>query len=226
MFIPRPDMEFAEGDYSSIEPRLLAHLSGDNAMLELFNSGKDFHSYFAEWVNVDRDTAKVFDLETYYRATKYGVARTLKCDLAKAQQYIDRAWELFPSLRRWEDQKIWESKRSGYVETLLGRRIKIENLNSPNVWEREKAERQLMNNLIQGSAVEIIKKAMITIQNTSFSPSFGLLVQVYDSILAESYDMDSDILILKQCMENCYKLQVPLVSEFKRGFSWGELNVQ
>lgn len=224
MFIPRDGMELGDSDLSGIEPRMLAHLSQDKAMLELFNSGADFHNYFAERVGVNRDTAKVFDLETYYRASKHGVARTLKCSLDKAQAYIDMAWGLFPELRRWEERVIFDAKRSGYLTTLLGRRIKIEGLDSSNSWKREAAERQAMNNIAQASAAEVMKLGMIKVsKDTRLNPQFGLLIQIYDQLVAESPTMETDLQYMKEDMETAIELSIPLACEAKRGPNWAEV---
>lgn len=224
MFIPRTGMRLGDSDLSGIEPRMLAHLSQDKNMLKLFNDGVDFHSYFAQRVGVERDVAKVFDLETYYRATKYGVARTLKCTQDKAQKYIDMAWNLFPELRRWEEKIIFDAKRSGFITTLLGRRIKIDNLDSANNWKREAAERQVMNNIAQGSAAEVMKLGMLKVFNDKrMHPQFGLLIQVYDQLVAESPDMENDLKYMKEDMEKAIELSIPLICEAKSGENWADV---
>jgi len=225
MFIPRAGMSFGCCDYGQIEPRVLAHLSKDPAMLTLFNNGTDFHSYFAGKINVSRDVAKVFDLEVYYRATRHGVDRHLHCGLDQAEKYINMAWNLFPGLRRWEEEVIFNAKRSGFGVTPMGRRIKIENLDSPKHSSREAAERQLINNIVQGSAAEIIKNAMILIYNDlegRLSDKFGMLVQVYDELLAESDEMKEDLPVMVDYMEHCIKLDVPLVVDAHIGANWNE----
>jgi len=145
----------------------------------------------------------------------------LNCSKEEAQNEIDKWWALFPALRRWQESLIFESKRSGYCQTLMGRRIKIEGLSDGNSWKREHSERQLINNLIQGSAAELIKLAMIKISQKV--PNLGILVQVYDSLLIESAHIHSDINLVKVRMESAYKLEVPLVAEIKTGSRWGEL---
>lgn len=235
MFIPRPGMLLGDSDLSGIEPRMLAHLSQDKNMLQLFNDGTDFHNYFAERVGVDRNTAKVFDLETYYRATKHGVARTLSCTLDKAQSYINMAWDLFPELRRWEEKLIYDVKRCGFLTTLYGRRIKIEGLENTCFfidkrtgekvfWIRDGAERQLMNNIAQGSAAEVMKLGMLKVATDKrLHPQFGLLIQVYDQLVAESPAMKTDIVYMKEDMETAIKLSVPLLCEAKIGVNWAEV---
>lgn len=134
------------------------------------------------------------------------------------------AWELFPGLRRWEEKLIFDAKRSGFITTLLGRRIAIEGLDSPISWKREAAQRQLMNNWAQGSAAEVMKLGMIKVANDKrLHPQFGLLIQVYDQLVAESPNMEQDLLYMKEDMETAIKLSVPLVCEAKRGPNWTDV---
>lgn len=225
MFIPREGMVIWDSDYKQIEPKMLAVLSQDPSMLHLFASDIDFHTYFADRLTISRDSAKVFDLETYYRATKWGVARHLGCDLDTAQKEINRAWELFPTLRAWEEKLIWESKRSGYCTTLFGRRIKIEDLNDGRPWVREKAERQLMNNIAQASAAEVMKFGMVRVFNDKrIHPMAGLLIQVYDALTGETPDIGNDEPYIKEGMEKAVNIGIPLTVDFKYGPNWADID--
>lgn len=224
MFTARPGMLLGDCDFGQIEPRVLAHFSKDKNMCAMFNDGVDFHTFTAEKLRISRDRAKILNLSVGYRATYKSVAAQLKVTENEAQDEIDEWWSLFPDLRRWQDGIIFDSKRSGFCTTLLGRRIRIDDLNHGNIWRREGAERQLINNITQGSAAEIMKKAMIKISEMDcFHPQFGLLVQVYDELLAESPRIDVDILNVKWAMENAVKLDVPLVVDAKSGANWGEV---
>lgn len=222
MFKARDGMLMGDCDFGQIEPRVLAHLSKDPVLCEMFNNGTDFHDYTAKRLGISRDRAKVLNLSVGYRATKYSVQRQLGGTLEEAQMAIDQWWNLFPALRRWQDSILFQSKRSGFVTTLLGRRIKVDNLNEGNFWKREAAERQAINNITQGSAAEIMKMAMIKISQTQLTPKFGLLVQVYDELLFESNEIDVDSLIVKDCMENAIKLDVPLTVDCKMGETWAD----
>lgn len=224
MFIPRDGMLLGDCDYGQIEPRVLAHLSADPVMCKMFNDGVDFHAFTSERLGIDRNRAKILNLSVGYRATKYSVQRQLGGTLEDAQIQIDKWWALFPALRRWQDTLIYESKRSGFCTTLFGRRIKVENLSDTNVWKKEAAERQLINNIAQGSAAEIMKKAMIAISSDKhyLSQTFGLLVQVYDELVFESADIEDDSLIVKILMENAVKLKVPLTVDLKTGPTWAD----
>jgi DNA polymerase-1 len=225
MFVPRQGMQLGDCDFGQIEPRVLAHLSKDPALCNLFNDGLDFHDFTADRLSIDRQRAKVLNLSVGYRATFKSVSQQLKCSDREAQNEIDKWWGLFPVLRRWQDKLIYTSKSSGFCETLCGRRIKIDDLSHGNSWRREGAERQLINNITQGSAAEIMKLAMIAIYNDKFAfqfhRQFGLLVQVYDELLFES--PSDDIYGVKECMENAIKLDVPLVVDAKTGTNWGDV---
>lgn len=223
MFIPREGMLMGDCDFGQIEPRVLAHLSKDPALCQLFNDNVDFHTFTAERLGISRDRAKVLNLSVGYRATFKSVQAQLGGTREEAQQQINAWWALFPTLRRWQDVLIYDSKRSGFCTTLLGRRIKVDGLNEINSWKRESSERQLINNITQGSAAEIMKMAMIDIQTSEcFTPSFGLLVQVYDELLFESPEIEIDAELVRVCMENAVKLDVPLVVKCKTGTNWAK----
>jgi DNA polymerase-1 len=223
MFVPREGMRMGDCDYGQIEPRVLAHLSKDQNMLRMFNENIDFHSFTADKLEITRDAGKVLNLSVGYRATSKSVSAQLKCTEQEAQYEINKWWSLFPGLRRWQDSIIWASKKSGYCTTLLGRRIKVDGLAGNDPWARQAAERQLINNITQGSAAEIMKLAMLGIDKCeSLSNSFGLLVQVYDELLFESREIEADMAHVVSCMEKAIKLDVPLVVDAHIGSNWAE----
>ncbi len=223
MFIAREGMLLGDCDYGQIEPRVLAHLSKDPVMCEMFNSGIDFHTFTSERLCISRDKAKVLNLSVGYRATKYSVQRQLGGTLEEAQIEIDKWWALFPTLRRWQENLIYTSKKSGFCTTLLGRRIKVDGLEGYS-WKNEAAERQLINNIAQGSAAEIMKLGMLKVsQDKRLHPQFGILIQVYDQLVCESPDMLKDIKIVESDMVNCIKLDVPLTVEAKIGPNWADV---
>ena len=222
MFIPRDGFLFGDCDFGQIEPRVLAHLSKDANMLQMFDVGTDFHDYTASRLNIDRERAKVLNLSVGYRATYKSVANQLKCSNREAQNEIDKWWSLYPTLRLWQDKLIYKSKSLGYCETIMGRRIKIDNLSDGNSWRREGAERQLINNITQGSAAEIMKKAMIAVDKLNL---VAPLVQVYDELLFEFEEHQEVHGIMDQvkfAMETCCELVVPLVVDAKYGTNWAE----
>lgn len=220
MFVAREGCLLGDCDFGQIEPRLLAHLSKDKAMLEMFNSGTDFHTFTSERLGISRDTAKVLNLSVGYRATFKSVSQQLKCGERAAQQEIDRWWAMFPGLYDWQQNLIYNAKKTGYFETLLGRRIKVEDLNHGNKFRREGAERQLINNIAQGSAAEVMQVAMIEVDKAGID----ILVQVYDELLFESPEqsISGDLEIVVDKMTNAIKLDVPLTVDGNIGQNWSE----
>ena len=218
MFIPRDGSLFGELDYGQIEPRILAHLSGDAGMCGMFAGGVDFHTFTSKKLGITRDSAKVLNLSVGYRATFKSVSQQLKCSDEEAQKQIDAWWAAFPHLWAWQKQLIWQTKRDGYFTTLMGRRIKVEGLNEYNKWKREYAERQLVNNVAQSSATEVMKMAMIVVHKAGIN----VLVQVYDSLLIEekAEELPAKLALTKQLMENAVKLSVPLTVDTKTGNNW------
>lgn len=220
MFIARPGMLLGDCDFGQIEPRLLAHLSKDPSLCSMFNDGVDFHTFTAEKLGINRERAKVLNLSVGYRATFKSVGSQLGVDQNDAQNQIDAWWALFPVLRRWQDKLIYESKRSGYCSTLFGRNIKVDGLDDYNKWKREAAERQLINNIAQASAREVMVMAMIKINQAL--PDLGLLVQVYDELVFEESEfyMESALGTVIECMEHAISLDVPLTVDAKVGANW------
>jgi DNA polymerase I len=227
MFIPREGMSMGDCDYGQIEPRVMAHFSKDPDLCGLFNRGENFHEYTRlrlDFPDTDEgyNKAKVLNLSVGYRATFKSVQSQLGGTREEAQEQIDAWWSLFPQLRRWQDKLIYDSKRSGFCTTLLGRRIRVDGLSEGNSWKRESAERQLVNNIAQGSAAEIMKMAMINIYETM--PGIGILVQVYDELVFEApniYIKDVAEEVVWN-METAVKLDVPLTVDCKTGASWAD----
>ena len=224
IFIARPGMLLGDCDFGQIEPRILAHFSKDPNLCRMFNDGIDFHVFTAEKLGIDRQRAKVLNLSVGYRATFKSVSQQLKCSDSEAQNEIDRWWALFPQLRRWQDSLIYTSKRSGFCNTILGRRIKIDDLEHGSAWRREGAERRLINNITQGSAAEVMKLAMI--KAVQHVPYLGLLIQVYDQLVFEAdiAKMPAIMEAVKYCMESCTALEIPLTVDCKQGLNWGDVN--
>ena len=220
MFVPRSGMLMGDCDFGQIEPRVMAHLSKDPVLCKMFNDGVDFHEFTASRLQITRDRAKVLNLSVGYRATFKSVQAQLGGTREEAQTQIDRWWNLFPVLRRWQETLIFESRRSSFCTTLLGRRIKVDGLSDGNSWKREAAERQLINNITQGSAAEIMKKAMIKIDDEM--PYLGLLVQVYDELLFEDIadEIQDSVEMVTDKMINCIRLDVPLTVDCKTGENW------
>jgi DNA polymerase-1 len=225
MFIARPGHSLGDCDFGQIEPRVMAHLSKDPDMLRMFNDEIDFHTYTSERLFHSsepkfRDRAKILNLSVGYRATFKSVSEQLKCSFAQAQTEIDRWWNMFPDLWDWQQKLIHEARKTGYCTTLMGRRIKIDDLNHNNKWRREGAERQLMNNITQASAGEIMKLGMISVNKAGVN----ILVQVYDELLFEEKTevIDNALQVVADCMRDCIKLDVPLTVDGGSGLNWSE----
>lgn len=221
-FVPSSSRLFWDGDFGQIEPRIMAHLSEDPALCGMFREGTNFHRFTAERMGMSKDRAKVLNLSVGYRATSKSVSQQLKCSEAEAQKEIDRWWAMFPRLRQWEDETIAKARRDGYVTTLYGRRIKLENICSSVSWQREAAERDAVNNLVQGSAAEIMKKALIDLDKEGAD----IRVSIHDEALIElsgnSGDLDKKADRYAEVMRNCVNLRVPLSVEWRVGSNWQE----
>jgi DNA polymerase-1 len=221
-FIPESGHRFWDGDFGQIEPRIMAHLSEDRTLSDMFRQGINFHKFTAERMGMPKDRAKVLNLSVGYRATSKSVSAQLKCSEAEAQKEIDRWWAMFPRLRQWEDETIAKARRDGYVTTLFGRRIKLENINSYTSWQREAAERDAINNLVQGSAAEVMKKALLALDKEGAD----IRVSIHDEALIEVFgtaeELDRNTSRYAEVMGNCANLRVPLSVEWRVGSNWQE----
>jgi len=187
----------------------------------VFNSGADFHDTTAERLNITRQKAKVFNLSAGYRGTPGLFSYQLKCSFPEAERELARWWALWPDLYLWENNLINETKGRGFIKTLLGRIIYVDNLDSFDKKVRQTAERRVIENLAQGSVSDLIGLAMIQLHKEGFL----LVNQIHDSVLLE---VDEDYLepsIEKaiEIMENVVKLAVPIKVEAKVGMNWGEM---
>lgn len=220
MFVARDGCLLGDCDFGQIEPRIMAHLSQDKVLCDMFNSGADFHAFTSERLHISRDRAKILNLSVGYRATFKSVSQQLKCGYDSAQREIDAWWSAFPQLHDWQQALIHDTKQKGYCTTLMGRRIKVDELATANQWRREGAERQLINNLVQGSAAEIMKQAM----NAVHKEGIDILVQIYDELLIESMAeaMSADIEIVVDKMKSAGHLIVPLTVNSGVGPNWSD----
>jgi DNA polymerase-1 len=222
-------------DYSQIELRILAHFSGDEAFLEAFRKGIDVHRQTASVIfglPIDevsaamRAQAKTINFATLYGQGSFSLARQLGIPREEAQRFIDQYFERFSGVRRYLDEQVRIAKERGYVETLLGRRRYIPELRSANWSIRQFGERVAQNTPIQGTAADLIKKAMIEIDAALEGSDTGarMLLQVHDELLFEVHDemveQVRDLVVQK--MEGALELAVPLVAESGVGRSWYE----
>ncbi len=220
-------------DYSQIELRILAHLAGDEKLQEAFREGRDIHVQTASEVfNVPpgevteemRERAKAVNFGIIYGISGYGLSRNLGIDQQQSQEYIDRYLDRMPGVSRYLEQVVEEAKEAGHVRTLFGRIRYLPDLHH-RVWHRRQfAERAALNTTIQGTAADIIKKAMVKVQKVAASRDIRchLLLQVHDELIWEVVEEDLSRLAdsAREVMEDVVSLDVPLRVDLKAGTDW------
>ena len=234
-FIPEPGCTFFSADYSQIELRIMAHLSGDKHMIEAFLEGDDIHASTAAKIyhkpigDVTRDErrkAKTANFGIIYGISVFGLAERLNVPRSEARELIDGYFATYPRVREYMDESIERARRQGYIETLLRRRRYLPDINSRNAIVRGYAERNAINAPIQGSAADIIKIAMVRIYNRFISENLRstMMLQVHDelnfSVVPEEGEIVEQIVIHE--MENAYSLSVPLKADCGWGANWLE----
>ncbi len=235
-FIPSSeDYVILDADYSQIELRIMAHLSGDKNMIEAFLQGKDIHTETAskifkvppEKVTKEmRAKAKTANFAMIYGSSAFGLAQSLGISRKEAKELIDGYFKTYPGVKEYIEKVIKEAREKEYVTTIMGRRRYLRDINSRNHNVRANAERNAINTPIQGSAADIIKKAMINIYNRFNHEGLKtkMIIQVHDELV---FDVPKDELeyvrqIVKYEMENAVKLRVPLVVDMGIGKNWYE----
>ena len=226
---------FLSADYSQIELRLLAHLSGDNGLIAAFTSGADFHTATAARVfgvpveQVDqhmRSRAKAVNFGIVYGQQAFGLSQSLGCSFKEAQDMIDRDYEAYPRVRGYLDETVEFARRERYVSTMFGRKRHIPEMLSHNAQIRAFGERTAMNHPMQGSAADIIKLAMIEVAKKLADSDLRvrLCLQVHDELDFEVHEDDAAALgqLVKNCMENVVKLSVPLEVSVESGPTWAD----
>jgi DNA polymerase-1 len=233
-FIPQaPYIELMTADYSQIEMRIMAHLSDDKALIAAFESGEDLHSSVASQVfgvkpaDVDaqmRRTTKAMSYGLAYGLSSFGLAQTLDIDPAAASDLMSKYFERFGGIRDYLKSVVIQARTNGYTQTIMGRRRYLPDLNHENRQRREIAERAALNAPIQGSAADIIKIAMLKVdeQLTKQKLQSRLLLQVHDELILEVAPGETQILsdLVKDQMSSAYKLKVPLDVNIGVGKSW------
>ena len=235
-FVPLGEGEvFVSADYSQIELRLLAHLSGDKHLIASFNSGEDFHASTASrvfGVPMDdvtpqmRSRAKAVNFGIVYGQQAYGLSQSLHIPFYEAKEMIDRYFEVHPGVRTYLDDVVAQAHKDGYAVTLFGRRRYIPELKAKNAAQRGFGERTAMNHPMQGTAADIIKLAMRRVQDELVARDLGtrLMLQVHDeldlSVPESEVEEVSDL--LTSVMESVVELSVPLLVDVSAGANWAE----
>lgn len=233
-FVPsHPDWIMFAADYSQIELRVLAHIANDENLIEAFNKGMDIHTKTAMDVfHVDKDGvtdlmrrhAKAVNFGIVYGISDYGLSQSLGITRKEAGNFIDRYLESFPGVRDYMDNIVQEAREKGFVTTLLNRRRFLPEITSRNFNLRSFAERTAMNTPIQGTAADIIKKAMVNISERLLNEGLEakLLLQVHDELIFEapSHELDKLKVIVPEVMESAIELTVPLKVDYAYGTSW------
>ncbi len=234
-FVPRPGFSIMSADYSQIELRVMAHLSEDPVLIEAFNRGEDIHErtareVFGALVDLDpsemRRRAKVINFGIIYGLSAFGLAKSLKISRSEAQVYIDGYFERYHGVRTWSEVTLEEAEQNGYVKTLFGRIRQIPDIKSRNRNQREFARRTAINAPIQGTAADLMKMAMVAIDERMDVESFSskLTMQVHDELVFEVYDEEIERLsrLVEDEMEGVAELRVPLKVDLSVGPSWYE----
>jgi DNA polymerase-1 len=234
-FIADPGSVVLAADYSQIELRIMAHLSGDEGLVRAFAAGKDIHRATASevfGVAVDsvsgdqRRSAKAINFGLIYGMSAFGLAKQLGIGRGEAQQYVDLYFERYPGVKDYMESTRELAREQGYVETLFGRRLYLPEIKARNVQRRQAAERTAINAPMQGTAADIIKKAMLSVDEWIKSGVCGvkMIMQVHDELVFEVFE--DDVLTARQeiCrrMESAAVLSVPLLVEAGVGVNWDE----
>ncbi|MCV3289875.1 DNA polymerase I [Aeromonas media] len=235
-FIPSAGYKLVAADYSQIELRIMAHLSGDQGLLTAFAEGKDIHKATAaevfgvalEAVTTDmRRSAKAINFGLIYGMSAFGLAKQLGIGRAEAQKYMDLYFERYPGVLEYMERTRQQAEAQGYVETLFGRRLYLPDIKSRNAGLRKAAERAAINAPMQGTAADIIKRAMIAVDGWIQGISDGsihMLMQVHDELVFEIREerLEEYIALIKEKMSAAAELHVPLVVEAGTGDNWDQ----
>lgn len=234
-FIAPPGSVIVSADYSQIELRIMAHISGDENMLRAFAEGVDIHRATAAEIfgvnaaDVDseqRRYAKVINFGLIYGMSAFGLAGNLGIERSAAQSYIEKYFYRFAGVKRYMDETRLEAKARGYVQTVFGRRLWLPEINSPNGPRRQGAERAAINAPMQGTAADLIKLAMIAVQDWLEAEKLQskMIMQVHDELVLEVPESELALVRVKlpELMRNVAQLKVPLIAEVGVGKNWEE----
>jgi len=235
VFKPKEGCVFLDADYSQIELRVLAHMSGDEGMIEAYRQNQDihrstaskvFHTPFEEVTSLQRRNAKAVNFGIVYGISSFGLSQDLDIPKKEAQEYINQYFAMYPAVKQFIDELVARAKEVGYSETMFGRRRPLPEISSSNFVQRSFGERVAMNAPIQGTAADIIKIAMIRVANRIKAEGLQskIVLQVHDELLVEALIEEKETVrqILLEEMPKAVELSVPLVVEVMEGMDWKE----
>ena len=235
VFVPEEGCVFVDADYSQIELRVLAAMSGDRNLIEAYREAKDihrttasqvFHVPFEEVTDLQRRNAKAVNFGIVYGISSFGLSQGLSITRKEAAEYIEKYFETYPDIRKFLDGLVEKAKDCGYAETLFGRRRPIPELSAGNFMQRSFGERVAMNSPIQGTAADIIKIAMNRVRRRLRAEGFAsrLILQVHDELLIEAPEEELEAVsaLLEEEMVHAADLAVALVADVHSGHSWYE----
>jgi DNA polymerase-1 len=235
-FIPRDEnFTLMAADYSQIELRIMASLSKDEGMLKAFNDGVDIHTVTASKVykvpleevdRIMRSNAKSVNFGIIYGISAFGLSQNIGVSRTEAKQIIDEYFQQFPKVKEYMDWSIEHAREVEFVETIMGRRRYLKDINARNSVIRSVAERNAINAPIQGSAADIIKIAMIEVDREMGRKGMRskMLLQVHDELVFDMHNSEKEELknLVKEKMEQAINLQVPLIVDMGEGLNWLE----
>lgn len=234
-FIPEPGHVLVAADYSQIELRIMAHLSGDEGLISAFSKDADIHSataaevfgtFLEEVTPEQRRSAKAINFGLIYGMSAFGLARQLNVDRAAAQEYVDLYFDRYPGVKAYMEETRTKAREEGFVETVFGRRLYLPEIRARNPQRRQYAERSAINAPMQGTAADIIKRAMIAVDAWRAIEATGtrLIMQVHDELVFEIPENEVDDVIPEVVahMSGAARLSVPLKVDVGRGVNWDE----
>ena len=235
VFVPRDGFLFLDADYSQIELRVLAHMSGDERLIEAYKTAQDIHAITASQVfhiplnevtPLQRRNAKAVNFGIVYGISAFGLSEDLSISRKEAMEYIERYFETYPQVKSFLDSLVAHAKEQGYVTTMFGRRRPVPELKSSNFMQRSFGERVAMNSPIQGTAADIIKIAMIRVDERLRRENLRsrLILQVHDELLIETAEDEEETVmkILSEEMHHAASLKVELEIDMHGGKNWFE----
>ena len=236
-FVAEPGHLLLSADYSQVELRILAHLSQDQTLIDTFRRGEDVHDRTSREIfgpfspipaEEQRRRSKMVNYALLYGKTAFTLAKDLGVSRREAEDFIEAYFSRYPSVRRFLEETVARARETGTVRTLLGRLRRLPDLSSGNFQVRSEAERQAINTPVQGSAADLIKKAMITLHSELARRRLGsrLILQIHDELLLEAPEAEAEEArgLVKEIMEGALALDVPLVVEARIGASWADVH--